>query len=225
MGRKVTTDLEVMVIDDGSEDDTWEVLSELKESFPDFKLVRHKHNMGYGAALRSGFKMATKEFVFYTDGDSQYDPLELRLLVEKMSSKIDVVNGYKISRKDSIGRIIVGKLYNGIAHREFDVPISDVQCDFRLMRSSILKKIVLESSSGTICLSLVVKLVASGARFTEVGVHHYPRPFGTSQFFRPKNLWRTAVEHVQFFLSHYRDRKLIQNRRAQTHHSSGEAQK
>lgn len=209
VGKKVSNRPEIMVVDDGSEDNTWEVLTMLKKRFLDLKLIRHRKNMGYGEALRSGFSHAKGDFVFYTDGDGQYDPNEIPLLVKQMSTAVDVVNGYKINRSDSFIRKTVGSIYNAVAHHEYAIPISDVQCDYRLIRRSILQKVKLESHTGMICLSLIVKLQAAGARFTEVGVRHYPRQFGTSQFFRPRNLWRTGIEHISFYLRHYKQRNFI----------------
>lgn len=204
IGKKVASKLEVMVIDDGSSDDSQEILTLLQRDFPELKVYKHEKNLGYGATLRDGFEKAKCEWIFYTDGDGQYDPEELELLAVKATDSVDIVNGYKIYRSDSILRKIVGFLYNRLSHLEFPLPIRDVQCDFRLMRRSVLNKIHLMTTSGAICLSLIVRLAHVKARFVEVGVHHYLRPFGTSQFFRPKNLLRTFYEHVLFFFEQKR---------------------
>lgn len=196
VGDSVTSDLELIIVDDGSTDDTPTILADLESLYPQLKVVRHARNQGYGAALRSGFAAATKEWVFYTDGDGQYDPEQLTRLISALNPGTDVVNGYKLTRSDSIWRKLIGSFYNRLSHLEYRLPIRDVQCDFRLIKRSLMKKIDLTSNSGLICLELVVKLVSVGAKFAEVGVDHFPRQFGRSQFFRLPNLYRTLVEHI-----------------------------
>ena len=197
----IAFDFEIMVIDDGSDDYTLQVLHKLKHQYKNLRILYHKKNRGYGGALASGFQHAKKEWVFYTDGDGQYDVNELPKFVEKVADTIDVVNGFKLERKDDVIRKFVGVLHNAVAHALFSLPISDIDCDFRLMRRSVLRKIRLYKTSGTICLELIVKLHEAGARFTEVGVRHYERPFGHSQFFTPKKVFQTVIDHVEFYFS------------------------
>lgn len=201
VGSKIASDFEVMVIDDGSEDYTLGVLKQLKGRYKNLRIVYHKKNRGYGGALTSGFKNAKKKWVFYTDGDGQYDPTELVLLVKNLKPDIDVVNGIKRERRDNIVRIIVGGLNNWVLHRVFDLSISDIDCDFRLMRKSLLDRIELTSMSGTICLELVVKLQKVRAHFAEVRVHHYKRPYGSSQFFKLGRVAKTVRDNIRFYFS------------------------
>lgn len=189
---------EVIVINDGSTDDTKEILKELTKHYPRLRVITHKKNRGYGGALISGFTSARKDWIFYTDGDGQYDPMELPKLVKAVRSGVDVVNGYKVKRGDSWYRVLVGILYNRLIQALYHPPIRDIDCDFRLIRRSLLKKITLTSTSGTICVELIMKLKAAGARFAEVGIHHYPRPFGRSQFFRLPRLLKALSEHFNF---------------------------
>lgn len=194
VGRSVTNNLEIIVIDDGSTDATLEEITLLKKSIPVLRIVRHRSNLGYGAVLRSGFNAATSEFVFYTDGDGQYDIDDLPLLVNKLNPNIDIVNGIKMKRKDRLDRIILGNIYASLMRYLFRLPICDVDCDFRLIRRSVVKKVKLTTTSGAICVELVKRLELAGARFGEVYVHHYERKFGHSQFYTLKNIWRTMRE-------------------------------
>src|SRR5215216_4999211 len=109
--RKITDDYEVIVVNDGSQDHTAQVLSELEAVYPMLRVVHHPANLGYGSALRTGFASATRDFIFYTDGDAQYDVRELEQLVPLMTGDVDIVNGYKISRSDPFHRILIGKIY------------------------------------------------------------------------------------------------------------------
>src|SRR5688572_31552762 len=106
--RELTEDYEVIVIDDGGPDHTGVLLDEMARHFPWLKVVHHEKNRGYGGALRTGFLTASKELVFYTDGDAQYDPREMQALFAAMVPGVDFVNGYKISRKDPLHRIVIG---------------------------------------------------------------------------------------------------------------------
>ena len=188
--RQVTDEYEVIVTDDGSQDYTSQVLEEMEQRFPELRVIRHPRNRGYGAALRSGFCAATKEWIFYTDGDAQYDPLELVKLVEAWGEDVDVVNGYKIARNDPWSRKVIGRLYHYFVSLVFGIHLRDVDCDFRLIRRSALDEVHLESESGAICLEMVKKLQSKGCKFVEVPVHHYHRQYGGSQFFKFKRVYR-----------------------------------
>jgi glycosyltransferase involved in cell wall biosynthesis len=197
--RGLTDDYEVIVINDGSTDYTAAVLEELKTRYPRLRVVHHPANRGYGGALRSGFAASTKELIFYTDGDGQYDPRELVSLVASLAPEIDVVNGYKIDRADPLHRRIIGRLYHHLVRAAFGFRLRDVDCDFRLIRRRVFDVIDLRSSSGTICLELVKKMQDAGFRFAEVPVHHYHRAYGKSQFFNFGRLWRTLVQLVELW--------------------------
>ncbi len=195
-----SSDYEVIVVNDGSHDDTGEVLAELERRYsPRMRVVTHERNRGYGGALRSGFAASTKDWVFYTDGDSQYDAGELPLLLDRVRSGIGLVNGYKLERNDPWHRIFIGKTYNAFARMLFRIQLRDIDCDFRLIRRDLLEAIDLTSTSGTICVELVRKLELSGCGVEEVGVHHYPRLYGRSQFFRVKSLANTFAQLMRLY--------------------------
>ncbi len=180
---RVTDDYEIVVVNDASEDDTAAVLAETGERFPRLKVVTHLRNRGYGGALQAGFAHATKELVFYTDGDGQYDPTEILALLPHMEGA-DLVNGYKIKRSDALYRVVIGRLYHWTAKLLFGLKVRDVDCDFRLVRRSLIEQVHLVSLKGSICCEMIKKLQMAGCRIVEVPVHHYPRVSGRSQFFR-----------------------------------------
>jgi glycosyltransferase involved in cell wall biosynthesis len=190
--RTITDDYEIIVVNDGSQDHTPLVLEELEKQIPQLRVIHHPQNKGYGAALRTGFASATKEWIFYTDGDAQYNPLELGLLVDAAADGVDVVNGYKTARQDPWYRTVLGRLYHHTARILFGFRLRDVDCDFRLFRRSILETIPLTSTTGTIGLEIVKRFQDAGFRFVEVPVSHYFRSYGDSQFFRPRRLFRMA---------------------------------
>ena len=198
--REYVEDYEVIVVDDGSRDKTPEVLEQLRREFsPHLRVVTHPENRGYGGALRSGFAAARKDCVFYTDGDGQYDVTELPALLERMTPETGLVNGFKLERNDPAHRIWIGRTYNFCARLLFRIRIRDIDCDYRLIRRTLLDKIDLTSTSGTICVELVRKLELSGCRVDEVGVHHYARQHGKSQFFRIRSLAKTFYQLLKLW--------------------------
>ena len=191
---EITDDFEIIVIDDGSKDSSRDVLKSLEKNLDRFQVIYHEQNQGYGGALRSGFSASSKELIFYTDGDHQYDVRELKLLYEKMSDQIDLVNGYKIMRNDPIHRIIIGEIYKHLMRILFKLPFRDIDCDFRLIRKRVFDTITLEESTGSICLEFTKKFSDAGFKFAEVPVHHYFRIYGKSQIFNFIRIFRTLIK-------------------------------
>jgi glycosyltransferase involved in cell wall biosynthesis len=189
---EIADDYEIIVVNDGSKDDTAEIIDFLAAEYPEVRAVHHQKNKGYGGALRTGFANATKDLVFYTDGDAQYDVKELRLLYEAFSNEVDLVNGWKIKRHDPWFRIVIGYIYQYIIKFSFGLKLRDVDCDFRLMRRSIFDTVQLESNTGVICVELMKKVQDAGFSLSEVPVHHYHRLYGKSQFFNYRRLWRVG---------------------------------
>jgi glycosyltransferase involved in cell wall biosynthesis len=198
--KRLTPHFEVIIVNDGSADATAEIADELARTYPEVKVVHHARNRGYGGALRGGFEAATKEFVFYTDGDAQYDPSEMALLWERLDTDVDVVNGYKISRSDPLHRIVIGRIYHHTVKLLFGLRVRDVDCDFRLLRRSIFDSVTLQKDSGVICLEMMKKIQDAGFKIAEVPVHHYHRAHGRSQFFNFRRLFKTAVDVARLWV-------------------------
>ena len=198
--RCATDDYEIIVVNDGSRDGSARVLAELAQEMPRLRVITHETNRGYGGALRSGFAAATKELVFYTDGDGQYDVGELPLLLMLLTPDTDFVNGMKMTRQDPGYRVFAGNLHKFVMRWSFWLPVTDVDCDFRLVRRSVVQRLRLTQNSGSICVELVKLAHRAGAQFREVSVHHYAREFGESQFFRPGRIARTYLDIAQMWL-------------------------
>ncbi len=187
--ERVSDDWEIILVEDCSPDNVGEIADRLAAEDPRVRAIHHDTNRGYGGALRSGFAAATKELVFYTDGDAQYDPREMTALLGLIEGA-DVVNGYKIERGDRLVRKVLGRVYHATVKLLFRLPLRDVDCDFRLMRREVIESIDLESDSGVICAEMMTKICGAGFRVVEAPVHHYPRLAGKSQFFRPGRVCR-----------------------------------
>ena len=215
--RRLTDDYEVIVVNDGSQDHTAQVLSELESVYPRLRVIHHAVNRGYGSALRTGFANASRELIFYTDGDAQYDVRELEKLVPLMASDVDIVNGYKISRSDPLHRIIIGNIYRWLIRISFGIKLRDVDCDFRLVRRSSANRVRLSSSSGTICVEMIKSFQDAGLRFVETPVNHYHRAYGKSQFFNFRRLFKTFKDLSALWW------QLVIMRRAQIVHPAEQA--
>ncbi|HET8646290.1 MAG TPA: glycosyltransferase family 2 protein [Vicinamibacteria bacterium] len=198
--RSLTDDYEVIVVEDGSPDHTGELLDEMARYFPWLKVVHHPRNRGYGGALRSGFATASKELVFYTDGDAQYDPRELVKLWQALTPEVDFVNGYKIGRSDPVHRIVIGRVYHWFVKLWFSLRLRDVDCDFRLMRKAVLERVALTRSSGVICVELMKNVQDHGFRIAQVPVHHFHRSYGKSQFFNVRRVGKTLLDLMRLWL-------------------------
>ncbi len=197
--EKLVDDFEVIVIDDGSSDDSLQVLRGLSQELPFLRVIAHEVNRGYGGALLSGFEASTKDWVFYTDGDAQYDPTEVADLVDGVQEETDVVQGWKIARGDTWVRKIIGRSYHHAVRFLFNLSVRDTDCDFRLIRRDLIEHVRLQSTSGTICVEMMRKFESAGANFVEVPVHHFARPHGRSQFFRLPHIARSAAQLGQLW--------------------------
>ncbi len=194
--RRLTSEFEILVVDDGSKDGTGAILAELEALVPELRVLRHGENRGYGAALRSGFGGATKDLVFYTDGDAQFDPRELPRLVSQLTPGVDYVSGYRRRRADPLLRVLVGNPYHAMVRAAFGLSVRDIDCDFRLFRRPVLGGIELEENDGSMCIELLKKLEDSGCRFAQAPVSHFPRVYGRSQYF---TLRRVLGSYLQLF--------------------------
>jgi glycosyltransferase involved in cell wall biosynthesis len=184
--------VEVIVVNDGSADDSRVVLDALAADRSWLHVIHHDVNGGYGKALISGFTAARHEWIFYTDGDAQYDASEAALLVPLATDQVDFVQGYKIGRGDTWYRKVIGRCYHHVVKRLFSLKVRDTDCDFRLFRRQLIVDRPLVSSSGVICVEMMRSFDQAGARFVEIPVHHYFRPSGKSQFFRVPAVARSA---------------------------------
>jgi len=186
---------EIIAVDDGSHDRTREIADDLTARHPGVvRAVHHPVNLGYGAALRSGFLTARHDLVAFTDGDRQFRVEDLRRLTARFAEPDapDVVAGYRIKRADPIIRTIYAKTYRLANRIFFGLRITDVDCACKLFRREILDDVRLESGGAFFSAELLIKLQAAGARVVEVGVPHYPRTAGSPTGAKPSVILRAV---------------------------------
>jgi glycosyltransferase involved in cell wall biosynthesis len=192
--EELTDDYEVIVVNDGSKDYTPEILDRLAADYACVRVIHHPKNRGYGGALRSGFASATKDLIFYTDGDAQFDVRDLRNLYPLLVDGVDVAQGYKLARGDRWYRKVIGRIYHNTVKLLFSLKLRDVDYDFRLIRRSVFNKVQLTRDSGVICVELMKKIQDYGFVVAEGPVSHYHRAYGRSQFFNFRRVFRVGLD-------------------------------
>jgi glycosyltransferase involved in cell wall biosynthesis len=192
-------DYEIIIIDDCSRDETGEIVRKLAADNKRVKWVRHTENRDYGGVLKSGFTHATKKWVFYTDGDGQYDIKEMTRLLP-FAEEYDLVNGYILKRQDSFYRIVASKIYQLCLDRLFGKTLTYINCDFRLIRKEAVDQIKIHSNSGFAPAEMVIRLVGNGVKLKEVLVSHFPRRYGRSQFLNLKKMLHLLRDMATFLV-------------------------
>jgi glycosyltransferase involved in cell wall biosynthesis len=192
--RELTSEYEILIVDDGSTDRTGEIADRLARENRRIRVIHHPKNRGYGLALRSGFAAAALDLVFYTDGDLQFDVAELSKLIPLIRDA-DIVSAYKIKRMDGLQRRAVSWVYNTSLRLFFGLPIRDVNCGFKLYRREVFRKIELRSTRGLIDAEVLLKARRAGFRIVQIGVTHYCRRAGGSRY-RIREIVRTMTQMV-----------------------------
>ncbi len=192
-------DYEIIIIDDCSQDNTGKIAQRLVESQNRLRLVQHKENKDYGEVLKTGFTNANKEWVFYTDGDGQYDIKEITRLFP-YTDDFDFINGYILKRNDSLYRIILSKTYQFFLEVCFGRTLRYINCDFRLIKKEVIDRITIDSNSGFAPAEMVIKLMQNGVKVKEAVVSHLPRQYGHSQFLNPKKLTHLFCDLLRFLI-------------------------
>ena len=191
---------EVIIVHDGSPDRTGEVADELARKYAKLRVIHHEKNLGYGAALKSGFTGARNECVFYTDGDNQFDVREMRKFVALVGAGLsDVVVGFRNRKQYTLYRKVVSFTYNLVLQVLFDLPYRDVDCAFKLVPKSLIDQIDISSADAFIDAELLIKAQRLGYSVTEIGVSHRPREGGVSGV-KTNVILRTIREMIQFYL-------------------------
>lgn len=190
---QISNDFEVIVVDDGSTDQTASIVASLASDNSRIRLVSHPVNQGYGGALQSGFRAATKEWVFYTDGDGQFDITELPGLLD-LIDRADVITCYRIERAEAGIRKLNSWAWSGLVNRLFNLNIRDVDCAFKLYKREIFDNIEMHSQGALIDTEILARAKKAGYTFVQKGVHHYPRQAGTQSGANLRVIFRAFIE-------------------------------
>lgn len=202
----ITSDYEVIVVDDGSADATASEVSRFASHCPRVRLIRHGQNQGYGAAVFSGLTSATKDWVFFTDSDRQFVLEEIRLLLEQ-TPEADLVVGYRAPRRDPALRLLYGWGWNSLVSLLFGRVARDVDCAFKLMRHEVIETLapLVKSRGATFSAEWLVLARRLGFRIAEVPVTHRPRVAGKPTGARLHVVWRALRELARFRVRLWRE--------------------
>lgn len=203
-------DYEIIIIEDGSPDRTGEVADELAREYPKVRVIHHEKNMGYGATLRDGFLNAKMDYVFYTDGDNQFDLEELKKFVALIPFS-DITVGYRKHKQYSLYRKFTSLCYNYLLKLIFDISYWDIDCAFKLFKADLFKKIKINSIDAFIDAEIMLKANLLGYTVTELGVEHLPRLDGVSTGARPSVILRTIKEIFEYRKEYIAEKKKLRN--------------
>lgn len=197
---EVSDQHEVIVVDDGSRDQTAAIADRLAANNGNVRVVHHPVNRGYGAAVRSGLSAARHPLLVLADGDNQFDLTELPVLLRNLGEK-DIISGYRIARHDPAFRRLYAFMYNRTARLLFGISIRDVNCGFKVYRKPVVERLLpqLRSTGALINVEMFARARKLGARVTEVGVHHYPREVGQQTGGNPAVIIRAFKEMLELW--------------------------
>lgn len=174
----ITSNFEVIVVNDGSVDQTRQISEKLAEQYEQIKVVNHTVNRGYGAALRTGFAAATMEYIFFVDGDRQFDLSELSLFLPWIED-FDIVTGFRIKRKDPFIRSVNAFGWKVLNRILLGINVRDINCAFKCFKKSVFEVITLTTDGAMINAEIYAQALRHSLTIKEIGVHHYPRQAGT----------------------------------------------
>ncbi len=184
---------EIVIVDDGSKDATPALADELAAAHPEVRAVHHPVNLGYGAALRTGFAAARFDHLAFTDGDRQFKVADIGRLIERLQAgNADAVVGFRIRRADPLVRTVYARLYRLANRIFFGLTVRDVDCACKLFKRAALDGVSVESGGAFFSAELLIKLRARGRRIDEVGVPHYPRTAGSPTGAKPQVVFRAV---------------------------------
>ena len=199
--KKLTDRYEVVIVDDGCPEKSGLLAKNFSKNIKKIKVIFHKQNLGYGSAIKTGLKNCKYQWIFQTDGDAEYDVNDLKKLI-KLTNRSDLIITYRFKKKYKTSRIIISWIYNAILRVLFLTNFKDISTGSRLIKKKMLKKIKLKSKSPFIGAELAIKSKYSGLKVSEVGIHTYPRSFGSGSTVSFKNIVLTIEEMLKMYFSY-----------------------
>ena len=197
--KKLNSKYEIIIVDDGCPQNSGKLAKKIAKKFSNIKIFFHKKNLGYGAALKTGLKKCKNDWIFMIDGDAEYDVDDLFRLL-RVSKNYDLVITYRYKKKYTTYRIIISWVYNVILRLIFNIKFRDISTGSRLVSRKLIKRIKLKSNSPFVGAELAIKAGLAGYKVGEIGIHTYPRTFGTGSSVTLKNILLTLKDMFLLFV-------------------------
>ena len=197
--KKLKRKYEIIIIDDGCPQKSGELAIKIAKKFSNIKVFFHRKNLGYGAALKTGLKKCKNDWIFMIDGDNEYDVNDLPRLLGT-SKNYDLVITYRYKKKYTTYRIIISWVYNAILRLIFNIKFRDISTGSRLVSRKLIKHIKLKSNSPFVGAELAIKAGLAGYKVGEIGIHTFPRTFGTGASVSLKNILLTLKDMILLFV-------------------------
>ncbi len=196
--KSLTDTFEIIIVDDGSRDQTEKIVKKLINEDRRIKLIQHPQNRGYGAVLRTGLKNSRYDLICFTDADGQFDFSQIKEMLPLIGDA-EVVIGYRRKRKDSFHRLVNAKIYGLVIRLFFGLKVRDVDCGFKLFKKEVIDNIEIEAQGALASAEILVKIKSKGYRIKEIGVAHFPRFGGKSTGANLRVIFKAAKELFRFF--------------------------
>ena len=196
--KKLKRKYEIIIVDDGCPQNSGKLASKIAKNFSNIKIFFHKKNLGYGAALKTGLQKCKNDWIFMVDGDAEYDVNDLPRLF-RATKNCDLVITYRYKKKYNTYRIIISWVYNAILRLIFNIKFRDISTGSRLVSKKLIKNIKLRSNSPFVGAELAIKAGLAGYKVGEIGIHTYPRTFGSGSSVGLKNILLTLKDMVLLF--------------------------
>lgn len=197
--KKTKKKFEIIIIDDGCPENSGKIANDIAKKNSNIKVLFHKKNLGYGAAVKTGLKNCKYECIFATDGDNEYDVNDLLKLLKARKNN-DLVITFRHKKKYNTSRIIISWIYNIVLRLLFKTDFKDISTGSRLINKKLVKKIKLNSNSPFIGAELAIKSKYAGFKVNQIGIHTYPRTFGQGSSVSLKNITLTIRDMLILFI-------------------------
>jgi glycosyltransferase involved in cell wall biosynthesis len=191
--NEIANKYEIIIINDGSPDKSGQVADELALNNTSVKVIHHPKNLGYGAAIQTGFKNARFEWICFTDGDDEYDVRDLKKMI-KLKDYYDLIITFRYVKLYSNFRVFVSGVYNKLFRFTFKTPYRDISTGLKLIRNSVYNELTIISTSPFIGAEITLRTMLKGYRVGEMGIQTFPREFGSGASVSTTNILRTIKD-------------------------------
>lgn len=195
---EIANKFEIIIVDDGSQDNSAKIVKNLQKKQSEIKFVHHARNLGYGAALRTGFSAARYDWTFFADGDLQFKLAELKTFLPYTEKYLAVI-GYRQNRADGGMRVFNASLFKLYINLLFRLHVKDIDCAFKLFKTSLVQSVKLESTGAFTSAELLYKLKKRGIAIKQLPVSHFQRKFGHPTGNSPKVAIKAGFEALKLY--------------------------